>query len=204
MNLLGQLGVYAEQLVAHLGYAGISIGLVLNSFGFLIPSEVVIPLATVLAKQGHFNFVAVYVVAVVSQVIGGLIGYAIGASGGLYLVHRYGKYVLITPEDFDHAQKWYDRYGQWFAVTASCLPVIRSHVGLVSGTVGMPIWKFTLSFLVGAMIWTAIFMFLGFQLANNLGLIETYLKPISALVVLAIAAAIAYYVLRHIKRIRKK
>ena len=41
---------------AVLGYAGLAVGLILDSAGLPIPSEALLPLAGVLVKQGEFNF----------------------------------------------------------------------------------------------------------------------------------------------------
>src|SRR5438045_942762 len=64
----------ATDLIAQAGYTGLSFGLFVDSFGIPIPSEVLVPLGTVLALDGRFSLWGVFLIGTFAQVAGGLVG----------------------------------------------------------------------------------------------------------------------------------
>ncbi len=79
----------AISLIADLGYWGLSLGLVADGLGAPLPSEVLIPLAVVASEQGHMSLWAVAVLAMVAQLVGAGVSFAIGRRWGLGVVSRY-------------------------------------------------------------------------------------------------------------------
>ncbi len=39
---------------------------------------------------------------------------------------KYGKYVLITHEELDRAEAWFDKYGEWAVFFSRMVPVLRT------------------------------------------------------------------------------
>jgi len=46
-------------------------------------------------------------------VVGALIAWVIGRTGGRAFVDRYGKYILLSHRDLDRAEAWYGRHDRW-------------------------------------------------------------------------------------------
>src|SRR5262249_7493325 len=95
----------------HYGYLALGGLIFVEDFGVPSPGETILIAASVYAGAGRLNIVAVGVIAVLAAVAGDNIGYAIGRFGGHALVLRYGKYVLITRERLDKAERFFGRYG---------------------------------------------------------------------------------------------
>lgn len=184
----------AINFIEMLGYGGLAIGLIVDSMGVPIPSEVLIPLAAVLAKQGSFNLVAVLVISTVAQVIGGVIAYEIGRRGGVRLIRHYGYYVLLSEHDLEITEGWFERYGRGIALVGRCLPVIRGYIGFVAGVGKMPRPQFIIYTTIGSLAWTLILAALGWKLADHVESIDAALKPFTLLIIGIILVAVIWFV----------
>ncbi len=187
----------ATDMISKLGYGGLGLGLFIDSFGVPIPSEVLIPLATVLAIEGRFNMWAVFALGTGAQVAGGLVGYYIGRYGGEPILERYGKYVLISKRDLERTRRTFEKYGAWMTLVGRCVPVIRGLIAYPAGIAEMRLDKFLLYTTIGSAVWTAFLMVLGAILQDHLELIDEVGTKFSVLIVLVILAFVAWH-FRHL------
>jgi membrane protein DedA with SNARE-associated domain len=192
------LAHYATLLIQHFGYAGLALGLIISTMG-LFSSEVVLLLGGAAVRQGSLNLVAVVIIAVVAQVIGAIISYSIGRYGGVPLIERYGRYVLLSKHDLDRARRWFGRYGRIATLLGYCLPFIRGYVGYAAGIAEQAIATFTASALLGSLLWSALTLSLGYYLASHLAAIEGVIQPFSYALVLIVVAAIAYVIWQRLR-----
>lgn len=183
----------AIDLLRVLGYGGLAAGLVIDSFGIPIPSEVLLLLGGALAASGRFNLWAVFVIGVVAQVIGGLIGYAIGKYGGLPLLERYGKYILVSKKDLAKTHAAFEKYGAWMTMIGRCVPVIRGLIGYPAGIAGMRLDLFIIYTAVGSAVWSALFVTIGYTIGGNLSAVSGWMNKFSLVVVVLVAGAIAWH-----------
>ena len=179
-------------------------------FGFLeaccvpIPSEVTFGFAGVLAAESHhLNIVAIIVVGTLAELIGSMVAYSIGRVGGRPLVHRFGRYLLITQNDIDRAERFFAGRGAWAVLLGRALPVVRTFASIVAGFIEMPAALFALLSLIGTAIWVSAIALVGYgvgsawtKVAHGISLAG---YAIAALAVIAIAAFILHRVreLRH-------
>lgn len=189
----------ATDLMSQLGYAGMSVGLVLDSFGIPIPSEVLLTVGGALASHGRFNVWVVFTLGVLAQVAGASIGYAVGRYGGQPILERYGKYVLISKRDLARTHKTFEKYGPLMTMVGRCLPLIRGLIAYPAGIAEMRIDKFLLYTTIGSSIWTALFVWLGYTLGENLGMVNEWLHEFSLLVLLGIVALVVWHLRSHLR-----
>ncbi len=107
-----------------------------------------------------FRFAAI---ATVASVVGGVIGYAIGAGGWVLLEDWFFTYVpSVTPEAFDSVQALYDRWGFWAVFMAGFTPIPYKVFSISSGVFSINLGIFVLAsvlsrglrfFLVAALIY---------------------------------------------------
>ena len=95
-----------ESFLTSAGYAAVFLFGVLQAACIPIPSEVTFGFAGVLAYQGHLSFALVIIIGTVAEMIGSYISYAVGWFGGRPLVHKLGRYVLVTEADLDRAERF--------------------------------------------------------------------------------------------------
>src|SRR5580658_3280371 len=99
--------------VASAGYGAIFVLSVLQACCVPTSSELTLGFAGVLAAEGKLSLPAVIAVGAAGELVGALIAWAIGRSGGRAFVDRYGKYILVTHHDLDRAEAWYQRHERW-------------------------------------------------------------------------------------------
>jgi membrane protein DedA with SNARE-associated domain len=171
-------------------------------FGFLeaccvpIPSEITFGFAGVLAGEGHFSIVAVIIVGTVAELLGSFVAYTVGRVGERPLVHKFGRYLLITNADIDRAERFFTGRGAWALLVGRCLPVVRTFVSIVAGFSQMPALLFGVLSLIGTAVWVTAISLIGYSLSSTWQSIAHGIAlagyAIAAVAVIAIAAFVMY------------
>jgi membrane protein DedA with SNARE-associated domain len=152
----GQLpGVFGhlQPVLEHYGYLAVGGFVLLEDFGVPLPGETVLIAAAIFAGSGHMNIAVVCLVAVIAAIIGDNIGFIMGHFGGRPLVHRYGRYIFLTPERLDQAEDYFNRHGGKIVTMARFIAVLRQLNGILSGIIGMHWAKFLAFNALGAVLW---------------------------------------------------
>ena len=172
-----------------------------------IPSEIIMPLAGWMLIKGlshpwPYNLLA-GAYGALGCLIGSLVAYAVGMWGGRPLLNRYGKYVLLSAHDLDRADRWFNKNGDWAIFIARLLPVIRTFISLPAGIARMKFWKFCVYTFVGSFIWCAGLSFGGYYLGEHWEQIRTWMRPFDPLFIALIVLLIAWYIWRHVRKMRR-
>ena len=139
-------------------------------------------------------------------VIAGTIGSWIGATvmywvsrlAGRPLVLRYGRYVLITADKVEGAERWAARFGSPGIFISRLLPVVRHLIGIPAGIVRMDYKLFSLFTLLGSAVWCAVLCWVGVKAGQDEQLMRGELHRISLWLVGAAAVLGGlYYVFVH-------
>ncbi|MFJ3824481.1 DedA family protein [Streptomyces nodosus] len=194
-------------LLSHYGYWAIGVVILVEDFGVPAPGETILIAAGIYAGAGRLNIVTVAVLAFVAAAVGDNIGYLIGRSGGRPFVHRWGRYVFLTPERFRTAEEFFTRHGGKVVTVARFVEGLRQVNGLIAGTSGMPWPRFLAFNALGAALWVAFWVTLAYLAGTHVtalyGVISRYqLYALIALGVL-VAALIARRLLRRRRRHRE-
>jgi membrane protein YqaA with SNARE-associated domain len=113
-----------------------------SSFFPIPPDPLLIALCLGAAKKA-FRFAAI---ATVASVVGGLIGYAIGAGLWQVMDDFFYTYVpSVTPEAFERVRGLYDRYDFWAVFLAGLTPIPYKVFTLSSGVFGINLIVFTVA-----------------------------------------------------------
>jgi len=180
---------HLEGPLKHYGYLAVAVFLFLEDFGVPLPGETMLIAAALYAGAGHLNVWAVGVVAFIAAVLGDNVGYLIGRKGGVVLVHRFGKYVFITPERFDRAHRFFQHHGGWVVTVARFIEGLRQLNGVIAGTVGMP-WKRFLFFnMLGAALWVGTWTTIGYVAGSH---VETIARDFTYFAIAAGVLAAGY------------
>ena len=170
-GLLDGLATWAADVIDALGYIGVFALIVLENVFPPIPSEAILPLAGFLAGQGEMWLPAVIIAATLGAVAGALILYGLGAWFGdrrvRWLINRYGKWLVITEEDFDKANGWFNRYGGLAVLICRLVPIVRSLVSIPAGLRRMNLTTFIIYTAIGSGIWNSILVIAGWWLGDN-------------------------------------
>lgn len=198
---------FIDALYARFGYVGVVIAMTIESAAIPLPSELILPFAGWSVSRGvvepltgvTWTYWGAVLAGVVGNTAGSLLSYAIGALGGRPLVERYGKYVLISTHDIELAERWFARYGEATVFFSRMLPIVRTFISVPAGVAGMPIWRFTLFSILGAIPWVMLLVWGGMVLGDNWLELKRSLKGLDYLVAAAIVAGVGLFVWRHIR-----
>jgi membrane-associated protein len=109
----------------------------------------------------------------------------------------------------EKAEYYFEKFGPAKAVVlARFIPIVRTFLNPVAGTLGMPARKFLLWNIVGAVLWTDGVLLIGYLLAQRIydaigDKIDRYILPVVALIVLISVLPILIEILRE-RRAKKR
>jgi membrane protein DedA with SNARE-associated domain len=118
-----------------------------------IPGETVLITAAALASQGHGNIVAIIAVAAAAAILGALFGYIVGHRWGRELVSRWPRLDRASSKGIERSQEFFDRHGGKAVFLGRFVPVVRATLGWMAGVAHMPLWRFLLWNVAGAVAW---------------------------------------------------
>jgi len=138
-------------------------------------------------------------------VLGDNIGYAIGRFGGRKLVDRWGKYVFLTPERLDKTEAFFNRHGDKIIVIARFVEGLRQANGIIAGIAEMHWLRFLACNALGAALWVATWVSVGFFAGQHITTIYNAITRYSLYAAIIAVIAIAVWVgLRVYRRRRAK
>lgn len=155
--------------------------------GFFLPGDSLLFTAGLLCttqatSAAHLSLPAVLVAAAAGALLGAQVGYLIGRRAGPALLDRPDRPRL--QQAVARAQQALDRYGTGRAILlARFIPVVRTVLNPLAGTVAVPIRVFTTWQVVGGLIWSLGVTLAGYGLGSRIPGIDRYLLPIVALIV---------------------
>ena len=188
----------------HYGYLAVGGFILLEDFGIPLPGETILIAAAVYAGAGRLSVVAVGIVAVLAAIVGDNIGFAIGYFGGRALVLRYGKYVFLTSERLDMAERFFDRYGGVVVAGARFIEGLRQANGIVAGTSHMHWLKFLAFNALGAALWVGVWTSVGYLAGGHIAVIYHTITSYSLYFLIALALVVAALILRAVLRRRRR
>jgi membrane protein DedA with SNARE-associated domain len=202
-KLIALLASAVIGVISRMGYLGIVLLMGIESACIPLPSEIIMPFAGYLVFKGTLVLWMVALAGAIGCVLGSWLAYAVGAWGGRPLAERYGKYVLISPDDLDLADRWFQRYGGGIIFVGRLLPVIRTFIAFPAGVARMPLWRFSLYTFLGSFIWCWALAWMGLKLGEHWDTLGVYFHRFDAAIGAVILVALALYVWRHIRHLRR-
>ncbi|MFZ2034027.1 MAG: DedA family protein [Candidatus Dormiibacterota bacterium] len=186
------MGGVIGQWVTSGGLIIVLVLMLINSCGVPFPSEVIMPVAGVLAAAGHFNIVVVILAGIAGNWLGALLAYGLARRFGRPLLLGPGRRIGISPRHLDMADRWIDRYGLPAVFFGRMLPVIHTYISFPAGLAKMqPVWFAALS-LLGSTVWVTFLAVLGYAVGANYtkvsGPIGTAAIVIAVVVVIGVVA----------------
>jgi len=200
--LPGLLGAVAPVL-DHYGYLAVAGLILVENFGVPAPGETILVAASVYAGTGRLSIVAVGLIAVLAAFAGNCIGYAIGYFGGHALALRFGRYVFLTTERLDKAERFFRRHGGLVLVIARFPEGLRQAAGIIAGIAEMPWRRFLIFNAVGATAWVALWSTIGYLAGNHIGTIYSDGVRYSLYLLIALAVLVAAWIARTVLRRRR-
>src|SRR5438105_1211843 len=130
--MLEHLSSAIIQLIQSSGYIGVFILMTLESVLIPIPSEVTMTFGGFLAFKGSLSLPLVIFAGTLGNLVGSLIAYYLGIylkeSTIEGLIKKFGKFILLTTEDFHKSTSWFHKYGEGVVFFSRILPAVRTFI----------------------------------------------------------------------------
>ncbi|MET9931907.1 MULTISPECIES: DedA family protein [unclassified Streptomyces] len=180
----------ARSLLATFGLLGIAVVMFAETgllAGFFLPGDSLLFTAGLLCvsttdKPAALSLPWVLVVSAVGALTGAQCGYLIGRrAGGAALSRSRSKRLHAGA---GRAEELLGRHGHAKAIVlARFVPVVRTVLNPLAGTLKVPARVFTLWQVVGGLVWTVGLVLAGYALGSSIPDVDRYLLPIVALIV---------------------
>ncbi|MEA2640159.1 MAG: hypothetical protein QOF51_1553 [Chloroflexota bacterium] len=201
--MLEAVAEWVKSVISTLGYPGIVLTMAIESALIPLPSEIIMPFSGFLVSEGKLSLPLVALSGAVGNVLGSLIAYAIGALLEETVIRRlirsYGKWLLITEKELDHAMELLRHYNDGVVLGSRVLPGIRTVISLPCGMARLPLGRFIVLTFVGSLIWSLFLAYVGLKLGEHWDTLGPYFHSADALIVVLIVAAVGLYVYRKLR-----
>ena len=204
--MLEFLSGFIIHLIQSLGYFGIFFLMLLESMLIPIPSEITMPFAGYLITTGSMSFVPVVLVGALGNLVGSWIGYAIGyfleETIILTLIRKYGKFILISTNEYNHSLKWFNKFGDKITFFTRIIPAVRTFISLPAGLAKMNFWKFSIYTFLGSLIWSAVLTYIGVYLGNKWDSIGVYFHKFDLILAVLLVLTVLFYINHKLKIVK--
>ena len=199
---------WVKSEIGNYGLWAVFWGMVIESACIPLPSEIIMPVAGLFvatsAKIVGFNIWTVTLAGTIGNVVGGIIAYYVGKTGGRKFVIKYGRFIFLSEKHLNHAEAWFRKRGEWTVFFSRMLPGVRTFISLPAGVAHMHFGRFVVYTFLGSLPWALALTYLGYFFGHNWEALSGYLhKANFVLWGLGILAIVIYY-LRRKKRLKEK
>jgi len=189
MSFLHELINIIVEIVYQLGYAGIFVGMFLESSFFPFPSEVIMIPAGYLAYQGKMNLIVAILAGIAWSIAGAWFNYILASKLGRKFLKKF-----ISQEKINKLDNFFENHWHISTFTGRLIPGIRQYISFPAWLAKMNPFKFTLYTGLWAGIWVVVLALLWYFIWANQELIHKYLKQITLFTLLFVVVLIIVYV----------
>jgi membrane-associated protein len=177
-----------------LNYGGLTLLLILIFletgffFGFFFPGDTLLFSAGLFCGTKHLDVhILLLLVTVTAAAIGGnIIGYFSGKYFGKKLFSRKDSF-FFKKKHLETTKAYYMKYGGVSIIAGRFLPIVRTFVPILAGTIDMKVWRFMFFNVSGAFLWVwtliPIGYFLGQKFPNIIHNLEYFVIGITLITV---------------------
>ena len=141
-------------------------------------------------------YLAVVAAGVLGYQLGAILGWWIGDRGGRPLLERHGRWLHLTPDRLDRAERWFARWEDWAVLIGRVTPVARSFISIPAGVFEMPFRRYNLLTLIGNGIWCLVLAGVGWALGRSYSTFHHDFRWVEYAVVAGIVLLVAYLLMR--------
>ena len=193
---------FISNLITTMGAVGVGLVMFLENVFPPIPSELVMPLAGFNAAQGNMSLVAIFLWGTLGSVLGAWLWYEVGRRLGQArlerFIDRYGVWLTLDREDVQGAIDWFRRHDKGATFFGRMIPGVRTLISVPAGLSGMGLTQFMIYTTAGSAIWNVALIAAGYLLEANYDLVETWLNPVTNVIIAIIVIGYLWRVARQL------
>jgi len=141
-------------------------------------------------------FVVMALAGTLGYLVGSIVGWVIGFYGGRPLLEHHGRWLHLSQQKLDRAERWFDRWDDLAVLIGRVTPVIRSFISIPAGIFRMPFWRYIVLTLIGSAIWAFAFAGVGYGVGSSYERFQHGFRFVDYAILAAIIALAAYLIVR--------
>jgi membrane-associated protein len=162
-----------------------------------VPGDFLMLYLGVRAGQGRVPLWQAILVMELATIIGATFLYFVARIAGRGLVYRYGRFIRLTPERLDGAEKWLARHGFVAVLLSRLVPGLRILTAVACGVFDVPAHVFIPAMALGGLLYIVVYTMVGYWFGQPvLDLLERVHLPLGLLGSLVPLAIIAWWTWR--------
>lgn len=162
-----------------------------------VPGDVLMLILGVHAREGRVPLWQAIAVTEAGTVVGATVLYLATRLAGRALVYRYGRFIRLSPDRLDTAERWLNRHGSRAVFLGRLVPGLRIVTAVACGVFGVPYRVFFPAMAVGALFYILVYTLLGFFLGPPvLSILEKVHIPFGLLGSLVPLSLLLFWVIR--------
>lgn len=147
-------------------------------------------------------YVTIALAGTIGYLIGSVIGWWIGAVGGRPLLERRGKWLHLSHDRIERAERWFERWGNVGVLIGRVTPVVRSFVSIPAGVFRVPFLPYAVLSAIGSAVWAFAFAGIGYGAGVGYERVDQGFRYVEYAVVAGVLALVAY--LLYAARVRRR
>lgn len=155
------------EFLSNLGLPGVFAGTFLEAIGLPFPGSALVALAGLLSKQGQFNIMIAWLVALFGYLLGSLSAFMLGRHIGEPFIKRWGRYIRLTPERIDKAQKLLQKSAPVYVIGGRFVPTVGNITPYVAGISDISVTQFLFYDMIHAVLWISTLLWAGAALSSE-------------------------------------
>ena len=196
---------WVASVIERLGEVGVGLLTALETVFPPIPSEVVLPLAGFLTRQGDLSLPLVLTTATAGSLLGALLLYALGARlGQERMAAALARIPLVDLDDVQRASDRFDRHGRAAVFFGRLIPGVRSLISLPAGTNRMPLLRFVVYTSAGSLLWNGLLIGAGVWVGGRWSQVQQYADWLDRALVVGLVAWTGWAVFRRVRSRRRR
>lgn len=187
------------EFITHLGPIAVAAVIFAESgllIGFFLPGDSLLFMSGFLVQQGTFAISVHVLVALlfIAAVLGDNVGYSFGSKVGRKLFEKPNS-KFFKKHYLEQAEAFFEKYGAMAIVLARFVPIVRTFTPIIAGVSKMHYKTFFFFNILGGLLWTAGFTYLGFFVGKKLQDAGVNIEIIAIVIVLLSVAPIVAHAL---------
>lgn len=170
-----------------------------------------IPAAYMAAETGEMPFPMIILCGTIGAMIGAYVNYTLSRFLGRPIVYgfansRFGHMCLIDAQKVEKAELYFDKHGAVSTLIGRMIPAIRQLISIPAGLAKMSLVPFTIYTALGASIWNAILVAIGYAFHSTMpkdeliGVISHYSHIIGYAAIAIVVGIVAFLIYKGIKK----
>jgi membrane protein DedA with SNARE-associated domain len=141
-------------------------------------------------------YLAVVAAGILGNLVGGLVGWAIGSVGGRPLLERHGRWLHVDEPKLDRAERRFQERGAIAVAIGFALPLVRSFVAIPAGIVRIALRRFVPAALVGIAAFCFALAGIGWAVGSSYNRVHGDLRYVDVAAVVLVLALAALFLVR--------